>query len=63
MLQHPDYEQDFWSRTAEGIHKIGRGSIRLMKWLIYFDRSYYDNMNCFDLMGSVLKCLNEISKR
>ena len=63
MLQHPDFEQVFWSRTAEGIHKNGRDSIRLMKWLIYFDRSYYDNMNCFDLMGSVLNCSNELSKR
>ena len=23
MLENPDFEQDQWSRTAEGIHKIG----------------------------------------
>ena len=31
--------------------------------VIYYDRSYYDNMKYFELMGSVLKCLNEITKR
>ena len=63
MLESPDFEQDHWSRTAEDIYKIGHDCIRLMKWLICYDRSYYDNMNYFDLMGSVLKCLNEKSKR
>ena len=63
MLENPDFEQDFWSRTAEGIYKIGHDSIRLMKWLIYPDRCYYDIMNYFDLMGSICKYLNEISKR
>ena len=63
MLENPDFEQDHWSRTGEGIYKIGHDSIRLLKSLIYYDRSFYDNMNYFDLMGSVLKSLNEISKR
>ena len=53
MLENPDFEQDYWSRTAEGIYKIGHDSIRIMKWLIFYDRSYYDNMNYFDLMGSL----------
>ena len=48
MLNNPDFEQDFWSKTAEGIYKIGHDSIRLRKWLIYYDRSYYDNMNYID---------------
>ena len=61
MLVNPDFEQDYWSRTAEGSYKIGHDSFRLMKWLIYYDRSYYDNMKYFDSMGSVK--LNEISKR
>ena len=63
MLENPDFEQDYWSRTAEGIYKIGHDSIRLRKWLIYLDRCYYDIMNCFDLMGSFCKNLDEISKR
>ena len=63
MLENPDFEQDSWSRTAEGIYKIRHDSIKLMKWLIYNDRSYFDNMNYFDLMGSILKYLNEISQR
>ena len=61
-LENSDFEQTYWSRTAEGIYKIGHDSIRLMKWICYYDRSYYENINYYDLMGSVLKCLNEISK-
>ena len=34
-----------------------------MKWLIFYDKSFYDNMNYIDLMGSVCKHLNEISQR
>ena len=34
MLKFPDFEQSYWSRTAEGIYRIGYDSIRLMKWLI-----------------------------
>ena len=60
MLKNPDFEHDSWSKTATGIYKIRHDSIRLMKWLNYHDRSYYDNMNYFDLMESILTCLNEI---
>ena len=63
MLQNSDFEQDLWSRTAEGIYKIGPDSIRLMKSICYYDRSQYENVNYFDLMGSVCKHLNEISQR
>ena len=62
MLLNPNFEQNFWSRTATGIYKIGHDSIRLMKWICYYDRSYHENINYYDLMGSVLKCSNEISK-
>ena len=31
MLENPIFEQDHWSRTAEGIYKLGHDSIRLMK--------------------------------
>ena len=63
MLENPDFEQDCWSITANGIYKRGHDSIRLMEWICYYDRSYHENKNCFDLMGSILSCLNEISKR
>ena len=39
MLENPDFEQNYWSRTATGIYKIGHDSIRLMKWICYYDRS------------------------
>ena len=55
MLDNPNFEQDYWSRTAIGKYKIGHDSIRLLKWLAYYDRSYYENINYFDLMGSILK--------
>ena len=35
MLLNPDFEQNYWSRTAKGIYKIGHDSIRLMKWICY----------------------------
>ena len=31
MLEKSDFEQNFWSRTATGIYKIGYDSIRLTK--------------------------------
>ena len=63
MLENSDFEQNYWSRTAKGIYKIGHDSIRLMKWICYYDRSYYENINYYDLMGSICNHLNEISKR
>ena len=59
MLKHPNFEQNFWSRTAEGIYKIGHDSIRLMKWICYYDRSFYEKIIFYDMMGSVLKTLKE----
>ena len=63
MLLNPNFEQKYWSRTAQGVYKIGHDSIRLMKWICFYDRSYYENINYYDLMGSICKHLNEISKR
>ena len=63
LLKNPDFQQDYWSITAQGVYKIGHDSIRLMKWICYYDRAYYENINYHDLMGSILSCLNEISKR
>ena len=56
MLKNSDVEQDYWSKTAIGIYKIGHDSIRILKWLIYYDRSYYDNMKYFDLLGIICLC-------
>ena len=63
MLQNPDFEQNFWSKTAEGICEKGQDSIRLLKRLDYCDRSYHDNLNYFDLLGSICDylILNECS--
>ena len=61
MLENLDFEQDYSSRTAEGVYKMCHDSIRFMKWLAYYDRSYYKNVNYHDLMGSILKFLNETS--
>ena len=61
MIKHPDFEQNYWSRTSTGIYKIGHDSIRLMKWICYYDRTYYENIIFYDLMASILTCLNEIS--
>ena len=60
MNENPDFEQDFWSRTARGIYKIGHDSVTLMKCLAYHDRSSYENIIYYDLMVSVLTCQNEI---
>ena len=63
MIKNPDFEQNKYSLTSTGFYKIGHDSIRLMKWICYYDRSYYENKNFYDLMASILTCLNEISKR
>ena len=54
MLENPDFEQDFWSRTAKGIYKIGHDPTILMKWLIYCDQSCHDNLNYFNFKGFYL---------
>ena len=63
MLENSDFEQNYWSRTGEGIYKVGHDSIRLMKWICYYDRSYYENINYYELLGSLCNHLNETSKR
>ena len=60
MLENPNFEQNEYSLTSTGIYKIAHDSIRLMKWICYYDRSYYENINYYDLMASILTCLNEI---
>ena len=57
MIKIPDFEQNYWSRTAKGIYKIGHDSSRLVKWICYYDRSYYENIRYYDLMASICKYL------
>ena len=33
MFENQDFEQNYWSGTAEGVYKIGHDSIRLKKWI------------------------------
>ena len=28
MIEYPDFKQEYWSRTAEGVYKNGHDSIR-----------------------------------
>ena len=37
MSKNPNFEQDPWSRTAEGIYNVGHASIREKKCLIYYE--------------------------
>ena len=63
MNENPNFEQNYYSRTATGIYKKGKDSIRVIKWFVYFGRSYYEKINYYDMMGSILKSPNEISER
>ena len=65
MLKNPDFEQNRYSITSTGVYKIEHDSIRLMIWICYYDRSYYENKNYLDLVGSNCKylILNEIPGR
>ena len=63
MLESPNFEQDHLSRTATDIFQKGHDSIRIRKRIRYYDRSHYENINYFDLVGSVLKCFSETSQR
>ena len=59
MLKNPDFEQNKNSLTSTGFFKIEHDSIRLKKWICYYDSSFYENIIYYDLMGSVLKSLKE----
>ena len=41
MLENPDFEQDYWSKTAIGIYKKEHDSIRLMNWLAYYSKYFF----------------------
>ena len=55
MLKNPNFEQNHYTITSEGIYRNSRDSIRLMKWVCYYDRSYYEITIYFDLLGSICK--------
>ena len=61
MLENHDFEQVYSSRAAIGNYKKGYDSIRLVDWLAYYVRSYYEIINYYDLMGSALGYLKELS--
>ena len=63
MLLNHIFEQNKNSITSTGIFKIAHNSFRIMKWICYCDRSYYENIKYYDLMGGMCKYLNETSKR
>ena len=50
-----NFEQTTISLSTKGVYKIGYDSIRLMKWLCRCQ--YYNNINYYDLMGSVIYAL------
>ena len=60
MMECPDFEQKYHSRSAIDIYKIGYNSVRLVRWLAYFGRFYYGRKKFFYLMGSVSYILSEI---
>ena len=55
MLKNPNFEQNKFSITSTGIYKIAQDSIRLVKWICYYDRFYYENINYYDFSGSVCR--------
>ena len=61
MLENPNFEQNKYSLTSSSIYKIGHDSIRLMKWICYYDQSYYENINYYDMMGSICRYIIEMT--
>ena len=61
MLENHDFEQGYRSRTAICFYKIGYEKTSLMKWIEYYDRSFYGNIIYYDLFGSVLNGLCKYS--
>ena len=49
MNEYPDFEQDYYSRTAKGLYKIGYVEIRLLKYLAH-DKPYENNI-FYDLLA------------
>ena len=47
MNENPDLEQNYFSRQAKSLSKIGPDSFRILKRMAYYDL-YYDNRNYSD---------------
>ena len=41
MLENPDFGQNYWSKTANGINRNEHDGIRTLEWICYYDRSFY----------------------
>ena len=54
MLENSDFEQKLFSRTATGICKVGHDNVRSMKWICFYDRSQYEKLKYYDLMGIIV---------
>ena len=45
MIKNLDFEQNNYSRTAVGIYNTGHESPRLLNWLIFYHRCFYEINN------------------
>ena len=63
MLLNHIFEQKKKFNNFNWLFKIAHNSFRIMKWICYCDRSYYENIKYYDLMVGICKYLNETSKR
>ena len=61
MKKNLDSEENYHSKTADGVLESGQNSIRLMKCLCFADRTFCEILNYLDLMSTVVTCLNEMS--
>ena len=57
MKKNLDFEENYHSKTAEGVPKNGHFSIRLMKCFCFADRAFCEILNYLDLMSTALTCL------
>ena len=55
IIENLDFEQNKYSLTSTGINKIALDSIRLLNWICYYDRSYYEIIYYYDMMGSLCR--------
>ena len=61
MLENPIFEQNHYSIISTGFYKNAHDSVSLMNRYCYYNRSHYEIFTYYDLMGSILSCLNEKS--
>ena len=44
MIKYFDFEKKFYTRTAKRIYEIVHDSVRLLKYMADYDKSYYENL-------------------